>query len=204
MTIILILTLTLYSIIGGFLSGLFVYHIIKRQTKPHRLPTLYPIDVSMDCLFTVREKEAIIESLLMWQEATCGLITFHIVNTGNNKLIYNEKERKTASYAINFIRALDEDQEVKESDERWKKRVLGFAQGFEPCGLAFIVADRNINRRTFVATCAHEVGHLLGLCHHPSKNALMYEYICQPGPTQLDLQELVNIWRSELNRKSQL
>jgi len=188
-----------YSIIVLSIHIIILYLIIQKYNKSYALPNLYPIDVSIDCCFTKQEKEAIIESLLIWQKATCGLITFHIINLNNDKLIFNDKNRSTSSYTINFVCMLHEDKETKKYDDIWQSQILGLAQGFEPCCLIFVVVDRIKDCDTFVATCLHEIGHLLGLDHNINENTLMYRYIRYTKPTWLDLENLVDVWRNEIN-----
>jgi hypothetical protein len=131
---------------------------------------------------------------MQWQDATHGLVRFHLINTNAKHLVYNKDGY--SEYAINFIRALAKDQEVIGWDEKHDSTILGYAQGYEPCGLAFIVADRLYGKSAmFTATCGHEIGHLLGLPHNQNKNTLMYKYINILKPTKHDVRELVSLWR---------
>lgn len=189
----LIFLLILYTILTAFVS-ISIFHLMANK-KIEQLYPIYSINVSIDCCFTLREKKLIIESLIQWQEATHGLIVFRLICMNSHRLIKNEED-DSSSYTINFIRALSKDEQIIEWDAVLKNSALGYAQGFEPCGLAFIIADRLYHDNAiFTATCGHEVGHLLGLSHNENKNALMYKYIKALKPTQYDIKELVLLWR---------
>ncbi|KKN70831.1 hypothetical protein LCGC14_0427230 [marine sediment metagenome] len=181
-----------YTVLTAIISAIAVCLMVIKYRKIERLPTLYPINVSIDRLFSINEKQRIIESLIWWQEATHGLVTFHIVNTDSHKLIYND----SSGYAVNFIRATSKDKEVKGWDKKFKTTTLGMAQRYTPCGLAFIVVDRFNDAETFTSACGHEMGHLLGLNHAPNRGALMYKGINKLKPTEHDMRQLISFWRT--------
>lgn len=181
----------LYTLWIVCIAGFCGYLIMLKYKKPKRLPALYTVSVAIDCAFILKEKKLIIESLIQWQEASNGLVTFHLINMDMKSLIQNETE----GYAINIIKVLSEDKEVKKWDKENGRIVWGYAHGYKPCGLAFLVADRLKNSTMFTSTCGHEIGHLLGLPHNPNSNTLMYKYIRGLKPTQLDINELVLLWR---------
>ncbi len=178
---------------------LLLVMVLFKQPRLPRLTPLFVINANIETGFTVKEKRRIIEAISMWQEATRGLVIFHIMSTNAKSLVYDNHD-KTAGYAINFVKASSEDIEVQEWDEKHKRTVLGYAMAHPKTSVAFLVADRMKPNKLFRTVTAHEIGHLLGLDHNPRHYTLMFEFTnyMASNITVHDLKELVYSWRRRL------
>ncbi|MDP2685245.1 MAG: matrixin family metalloprotease [bacterium] len=187
--LLLLLLLMLFAII--YISVITVY-LIKQSRY---LPAIFQINIAIDYSFTAKEKSIILKSLINWQEATHGLIIFHIVNLNSHRIYLNDED-PMASSVINIINMLSTDKEIKDCDEIFNFKILGCAVGSDPCGLVFLVMDRIHDSNTLVAVSGHEIGHLLGLSHSENKHALMYHYITKTlKPTKEDINQLFYLWQ---------
>lgn len=163
-----------------------------------KLPPLFRIDVGIDSYFSPKEKALIIESFIRWQDASHGLILFHLGNFSINSLIRHDDDSNTW-FAMNVIRAMSNDSVIKRAEKELGKNINGLAITGKDASAALLVMDKLPSKKEFIGVTMHEIGHLLGLGHGPL-GTIMYQYSNRPTRvTQHDLRKLMMCWEGFLN-----
>lgn len=158
-----------------------------------KFPPFAKIDVGIDKCFTAKEKANIIEALMNWQDATCGIIQFQISNMSISELIMHDDDPNTW-YAINFVKVYSTDDMVKKREKKFGP-LSGLAVFLEDTIFTLVVVDKLFSKKNFIELIMHETGHMLGLKHGP-KDTIMYKYSLRKAKiTHHDICELINYWR---------
>lgn len=168
------------SSIAGFVC--LISGCATRQSIPPRLESqgdpIIDVTVFISPDFGERERDNIINGILMWERATNGLITWKL-QPFNPNITPNIGEKNGVSHrAVLFKRATSQDEWVKKWDAEHSKTLLGLCHGDGNSELVWLwlVEDRLSNSRAETIIAAHEFGHALGLDHIKDKASVMSEY----------------------------
>lgn len=172
--------ITLFAVILVLFSGCGA----KCPTPPRLTYTGGPIiDVHVYVApeFTERERANIVNGVLMWERATNGLVTWHLIAYDPAKPPPPPEGRVDGveHRSVLFRRATSGDDWVKKWDADHKpKTLLGLCQGdsLKELTWLWLVENRLTTERAETIIAAHEFGHALGLDHIEDKASTMSEF----------------------------
>jgi hypothetical protein len=174
----LILAVGLFSL---FLNLNSVYSKRKVISYKYKLPRMITRKVRIDKKFSKKEKKIILQSFKEWEEKSCGLIKFIIINHSANPYFvkdgyYYDKEHIPNCNTIDVVRAISSDDIIKYLDGYYQLGVYGFAYGDHEPGFILIVMNRLKTKKAIKDVTMHEIGHMLGIMHLDDEYALMHKY----------------------------
>ena len=172
--------ITLFAVISMLFAGCGA-----RCPTPPRLAyqgtAIIDVHVYVANEFTERERDNIINGILMWERGTGGLVTWHLIpyDAANPPPKPEGKVDGVEQRSVLFRRAVSGDEWVKKWDADHKpKTLLGLCQGDSLHELAWLwlVENRLTTPTAETIIAAHEFGHALGLDHIDDKASTMSEF----------------------------
>lgn len=149
---------------------------------PHRLPVpgqpSVDVDVYIAPEFTENERKNILTGVHMWDSASNGLVSWHVLNfTLTPPIAIQDNNIFPQKRVVVFTRVTSKEEWVKNFDKKNKpKSLLGMLVG-NPLQLAYayLVEDRLNSNEDEIIIAAHEFGHAIGLDHVKDKSSVMSE-----------------------------
>lgn len=139
------------------------------------------VHVYVDYKFTERERDNIVNGILMWERATNGLIVWHmlpydvVMSPPPPRGMHDGIEERSVLYR----RATSGDEWVKKWNADHKPRtLLGLCQGnsLKELTWLWLVENCSMTSETETIIVAHEFGHALGLDHIEDKASMMSKF----------------------------
>lgn len=172
--------LTLFSSIAVLIAGCSTQCPIPPRLSVQGRP-IVDVHVYVEPGFTERERANIVNGIMMWERATNGLVTWHLLPYDPAKTLpppggrHDGVEERT----ILFRRATSDDAWVKKWDAEHKpKTLLGLCQGnsLKEVTWLWLVENRLTTPTAETIIAAHEFGHAIGLDHISDKASTMSEF----------------------------
>lgn len=176
---------------------------VPSTAVPHRIPVPGQASVDIDVYvapdFTENERKNIIKGVSMWENASNGLIKWHMLPfTSTPAIAVQDQNTFPQKRIVVFMRTTSKTDWVQSFDKKNKpKSLLGMLVG-NPLQLAYayLVEDRLRTDDDEITIAAHEFGHALGLSHVADIKSVMSE-LHLPNVdclTSADLQALCDLY----------